>query len=192
MPQVSRCPANVAVQRRDLSYNRRVSRLRRIEVTGRAFFVTTHFAKFSMPVSEDERDTVLTSIAIARSHRKFLLAAYVVMPTHCHLLFVPEAGDTYGDVVREIKLRAAKRINADGTRSGPFWQSRSFDRIVRNRAEWVETLEYIHWNPVKDGFTATPAEWFWSSWKAYISGGAPPIPVDRFELPMDEKAPLRF
>jgi putative transposase len=169
-----------------------VSRLRRIEESGHAFFATTHFAKTSLPVSEDERDVVLTSIAIARSHRKFLLAAYVVMPTHCHLLFVPEAGDTYRGVMREFKARAAKRILAGGSRSGPFWQARSFDRILRNRTEWLETLEYIHWNPVKDGLVAAPSEWFWSSWRAYLPGGAPPIPVDRIELPADERAPLRF
>jgi REP-associated tyrosine transposase len=95
------------------------------------------------------------------------------MSTHCHLLFVPDDRDTFGAVMREIKIRAAKRILAGGARSGPFWQARAFDRIMRNRREWVETLEYIHWNPVKDGLVAAPGEWFWSSWGAYVAGGAP-------------------
>jgi putative transposase len=169
-----------------------VSLLRRIEESGRAFFATTHFANSNLPVPEDERDVVLTSIAIARSHRKFLLAAYVVMPTHCHLLFVPEAGDTYSGVMREIKVRAAKRILACGSRSRPFWQARSFDRIMRNWTEWLETLEYIHWNPGRDGLVDAPGDWFWSSWGAYVPGGAPPIPVDRIELPADQRARLKF
>ena len=169
-----------------------MSRLRRIEESGRAFFATTHFAKSSLPVSEDERDTVLTSTAIARSHRKFLLAAYVVMPTHFHVFFVPAEGDTYRGIMREIKIRAAKQIQTDARRTGPFWQARSFDRIIRNRVEWVATVEYIHWNPVKDGLAASPGDWFWSSWGAYVPEGRAPIPVDRFELPMDERAPLRW
>jgi putative transposase len=143
-------------------------------------------------VSEEQRDIVLTSLAIARSHRKFLLAAYVVMPTHCHFVFVPETGDTYGAIIREIKIRAAKKIGAEEGSKGPLWQARSFDRIMRNRKEWVETLEYIHWNPVKDGLVAAPSDWFWSSWGAYQPGGQPPIPVDRIELPADENAPLKF
>ena len=191
-PQVSRGPAEDAVQRRDLSYNPRMSRLRRIESAGRAFFVTTHFSKVSLPVCEAERDTVLSSIAMARSRRGFLLAAYVVMPTHCHMLFVPAAGDTFAAVMREIKLRAAKRILAGRSRSGAFWQARSFDRIMRNWKEWVETLEYIHWNPVKDGLVKDPGDWAWSSWGAYVPGGEPPIPVDRIELPADENARLVF
>ena len=185
-------PLKDAAQERDLSYNRRVSRLRRIEIAGRAFFITTHFLKTSLPVSATEKDIVLSSIAIARSHRKFLLAAYVVMPTHCHLLFVPETADTYGGAMREIKVRAAKRILADRRQQGPFWQARSFDRIIRNRKEWVETLEYIHWNPVKDSLVKEPGDWPWSSWGAYVPDGAPPIPVDRIELLGDESAPLKF
>jgi putative transposase len=167
-----------------------MSRLRRIESAGRAFFVTTHFSRTSLAVSEDERDVVLSSIAIARSHRRFLLAAYAVMPTHCHLLFVPEAGDTFSAVMREIKVCSAKRILSGSSKPGPFWQPRSFDRIMRNRTEGSETLEYIHWNPVKDALVSAPGDGFWSSWGGYVPGSAPPIPVDRFELSADEKARL--
>ena len=169
-----------------------MSRLRRIEVSRRAFFVTTHFSKNGSPVSEGERDIVLSSIAVARAHRKFLLAAYVVMPTHCHLLFEPEATDTMSAVMREIKLRSAKRILAGRAQTGSFWQARSFDRVLRNRKEWSKALEYIHWNPVKDGLVREPGDWPWSSWSGYVAGRQPPIPVDRIELPVDERAPLAW
>jgi len=169
-----------------------MSRLRRIEVSRRIFFVSTHFSKTSLPVSEAERDIVLSSIAAARSHRKFLLAAYVVMPTHCHLLFEPETEDTLGAVMREIKVRSAKQILSTRARPGPFWQARSFDRVLRNRTEWSKAVEYIHWNPVKDSLVREPGDWPWSSWGGYVPGGRPPILIDRIELPADERAPLAW
>ncbi len=167
-----------------------MSRLCRLLVSNRGFFVTTHFAQAALPVNEAERDHVLGAVASTRSRRSFLLAAYAVMPTHCHLLIVPANGDTISAVLREIKVRSAKRILAGRSQKGVFWQARSFDRIIRNRKEWVETLEYIHFNPVKDGLVSDPADWPWSSWRGYLPNAQPPIPMDILDLPADENTPL--
>jgi putative transposase len=114
------------------------------------------------------------------------------MPTHCHLLFEPETEDTLGAVMREIKVRSAKQVLSVRARTGPFWQARSFDRVLRNRTEWSKAVEYIHWNPVKDGLVHEPGDWPWYSWGGYVPGGRPPIPIDRIELPANERTPLAW
>jgi len=92
--------------------------------------------------------------------------------------------------MRDVKVRAAKRIVRTRKTHGQFWQARSFDRIIRNTKEWGETLNYIHWNPVKDGLTKKPEEWRWSSWYGWNPGGCPPVPVDVVEMPIDQEAPI--
>jgi REP element-mobilizing transposase RayT len=63
-----------------------MSRLRRIEVGGRYFFITTNLAKHLPAMSAAERDICLVELARVRTRRKFSLFAYVVMPNHAHLL----------------------------------------------------------------------------------------------------------
>jgi len=163
-----------------------MSRLRRLMIRRRIFFVSTHFARVALPIAEAERDLVLRALA----ERKLFLFGYCVMPTHVHVLFAPALDDTVSSVMREFKLRASKGILTERKRKGPFWQARSFDRIIRHKKEWAETLDYIHWNQVKEGLVKKPSEWRWSSWFGWNPGGVAPILVDRIDLPADEKEPL--
>ena len=119
------------------------------------------------------------------------MAAYCLMPTHLHLIVITADNDTLGNVMREVKITASKRVSALRGRSGKLWQARSFDRIMRNGKELGETLDYVHFNPVKDGLVAVPGDWKWSSWAAWQKRNVE-IPVDIIELPADERIPLRW
>ena len=48
-----------------------------------------------------------------------------------------------------------------------FWEKRYHDRNVRDRAEFVAKLHYMHRNPVKRGLVRTADEWKWSSYRHY-------------------------
>ena len=169
-----------------------MSRLRRLLTTHRVFFVTAHFTRQVLPITREERSLILRCLAKTRERRRFLMMAYVVMPTHIHLLFAPHNDDAVSVVMREIKLRAAKQIQEGRAGCGSLWQARFFDRIVRHPKEWRETIEYIHGNPVKDRLVEKAGEWPWSSWGAYQPGGAAPVPVDFVEMPLDDYTPLAW
>ena len=47
-----------------------------------------------------------------------------------------------------------------------FWQDESYDRLVRDGAEFQRIERYIEWNPVKAGLVARPEDFPWSSAKA--------------------------
>ncbi|MGC1106206.1 MAG: transposase [Candidatus Acidiferrales bacterium] len=158
----------------------------------RVFFITTHFAREALPISDLERDGVLRSLDETRIRRGFLLLAYCVMPTHLHLVIVPSDSDAVSGVMREIKIRAAKRICLLRDGREQVWQARYFDRIMRHRQELSETLDYVHFNPVKDGLVENAARWPWSSWRGWQTGGEPPIPVDRIDLAIDGRTLLRW
>jgi hypothetical protein len=50
------------------------------------------------------------------------------------------------------------------------WQKRFYDFNVWTERKHVEKLRYMHRNPVKRGFVATPDQWAWSSFRAYAYG----------------------
>ncbi|MHB8484427.1 MAG: REP-associated tyrosine transposase [Candidatus Acidiferrales bacterium] len=169
-----------------------MSRLRRLLESRRIFFITTHFASEAVPITGSEHTIILQSLAETRVHRRFLLLAYCLMPTHLHLLVAPSDDDRLSAVMREIKIRCAKRMRVARPEQKTLWQTRYFDRIMRHRQELSETLDYIHLNPVKDGLVKNPDRWPWSSWQGWQTGGNPPIPVDRIDLAIDGRSPLRW
>ncbi len=103
------------------------------------------------------------------------------MPDHVHLLILPAPGDSISKIVQELKYASNRIINAKRKRRGSLWQKGFFDRFTRTPKEFVETLEYMHQNPVRKGLVAMPSAWRWSSASAYL-GLDPVIPVDFLDL----------
>ncbi len=94
--------------------------------------------------------------------RRFVLRSWVVMPNHVHVLLEP-AGSIRA-ITKGIKGVTAREANALLGRVGkPFWQDESFDRWIRNAAEFERVHLYVVGNPVKAGLAQRPQEWRWSS-----------------------------
>jgi REP element-mobilizing transposase RayT len=68
-----------------------MTRLRRIEVRDRIFFITFNIARGVSVLSESERDLVLATLQALRGPDDFALYGYVVMPDHAHLLLHPRS-----------------------------------------------------------------------------------------------------
>jgi putative transposase len=127
-----------------------MSRLRRIEHTGRYFFLTTNLAHDATPLAPLDRDVCLEHLAAARAKHKFFLFGYVAMPTHAHLLLATFEADL-PKIVRDWKRDAAFAINRQRGAEGPLWQTRYFDFILRRASDFGDKLEYNHRNPVEAG-----------------------------------------
>lgn len=104
------------------------------------------------------------------------LHAYVVMPSHFHCVFTPRSGWGGGRnsleerrvsprsaILRLIKGRSAQACNRVLRRTGAFWQSESYDRVVRDEEEFGQFVKYVEFNPVKAGLCKRPEEWEFSS-----------------------------
>jgi REP element-mobilizing transposase RayT len=90
------------------------------------------------------------------------LHSYVVMGNHVHLLVSPCV--EVSKLMQSLKRFTAKEANRILSRSGqPFWQEESYDRLVRNEAEFRRIEHYIEMNPVRAGLVAAPEEFPWSS-----------------------------
>jgi REP element-mobilizing transposase RayT len=73
----------------------------------------------------------------------FVVAGYVVMPEHVHLLVNEPGRGLLSRTVQALKLSVSMR-----SRERPFWQAHYYDVNVSSHQQFVETLRYIHRNPV--------------------------------------------
>jgi putative transposase len=112
-------------------------------------------------------DMTQTSLLRFDSQR-YRLIAWVVMPNHVHTLFTPMAGWTVAQIVASWKKFTARKIY-DSRRDqgevpfGPIWHREYWDRYIRDRRHLVQTIEYIHLNPVKARLVRAAESWRWSS-----------------------------
>ncbi len=74
---------------------------------------------------------------------RYNLKAFVVMPNHVHLLMQMKKGFNIESVMRSLKSFTAKKINKVMNRTGRFWQSEYFDRIIRSEDHYKYVLKYI-------------------------------------------------
>lgn len=171
-----------------------MSRLRRLALSNRFSFISCRLARKRQILSDGEFPRLAQVIHARRAKYGFLLTAWVFLPDHWHAVFFPQFPLTISDVMESIKVSSNRQINQARAESGPLWQGRFFDRALRTVQEYHETLEYIHWNPVKAGLVARPEDWRWSSVHEYAGHGPGTLAdghiltVDRIELPLDHRA----
>lgn len=135
------------------------------------------------------------SLGRAVDRHAFDLLAFVFMPEHVHLLVKPRSDDySTAELLYAIKrpfsfhvkrLFAARRDPLEhqlvirerpGKTSFRFWQEGpGFDRNMITAEGLVNSLRYIHRNPVKRGLCTSPEEWPWSSYMQYRHPDREPV-----------------
>jgi putative transposase len=130
-----------------------------------------HFLTFSCFRRRPYLSTVaameLFEDALERVRRRyfFVVAGYVVMPEHVHLLLNEPQRGLLSRTVQALKLSVSVR-----SRERPFWLPHFYDFNVSTHEKFVEKLRYIHRNPVARGLVAKPEDWQWSSYRHYQTG----------------------
>ena len=159
------------------------NRLHRYYGTGYSHFITTScYQRWPLLGSAENRDLFLQVLEQVRQRYRFVVAEYVVMPEHIHLLIgEPQRGDP-SLVMKAVKQGFARRLLARLRRTmdsnqlslwqvavehGRIWESRFYDFGVFSEHKRVEKLRYIHRNPVKRGLVLEPQDWAWSSFRHY-------------------------
>jgi putative transposase len=71
------------------------------------------------------------------------------------------------------RLARTERIRASRAKKGErgIWQRRYWEHLIRDEYDYYKHVDYIHYNPVKHGYTKRPADWPHSSIHRYIEAG---------------------
>jgi putative transposase len=130
-----------------------------------------HFVTFScyrrQPYlgSATARQRFESSLERMRVRYDFVVAGYVVMPEHVHLLVSEPKQAVLAKALQALKLSVAVQ-----RRERPFWQARYYDFNVYTPDKRSEKIQYMHNNPVRRGLAAEPGQWPWSSYGHYATG----------------------
>ena len=150
-------------------------RYRRTYIPGGLYFFTL--------ATENRRKLLATadSIQILRQafrhvmkNRPFVVEAAVILPDHLHCIWrLPKGDQDYPTRWRLIKTWFTKNSNLPSTLSTShskikkvekgFWQRRYWEHCLRDEADFLKHLEYIHFNPVKHGLVNRPEDWPYST-----------------------------
>lgn len=156
------------------------------------FITTSCYQRRALLGTPQNRDLFLEVMERVRRRCRFVVAGYVVMPEHVHLLFSePERGDPSA-VMKVLKQSFARqllnRCRAGDPRQsslwkiplteGHVWQDRFYDFVVFTEKKRVEKLRYMHRNPVVRGLVLAPEQWNWSSYRHYALGERGPVLVN--------------
>lgn len=136
-----------------------------IEKDGASYFV--NFSTRNDFVLPEEARTLVFQHCLLENTRKVHMHAFVVMPTHVHMLFTPlfdEQDEAYplAEIMNGIKGASSHSVNKLLGRKGRLWESESFDRIIRSDAEFEYRMLYIAQNPIAAGLAKGPDDYRWA------------------------------
>jgi putative transposase len=103
-----------------------------------------------------------------RQRYGFVVAGYVLMPEHVHLLVGETSISSLSVALQVLKQLTSRTLKKPGVQR--FWQPRYYDFNVNREEKTVEKLRYMHRNPVKRGLVSRPEDWAWSSFRHYATG----------------------
>lgn len=88
--------------------------------------------------------------------QRYNLLAWCVMPNHVHVVFTPINDHQLPRILHSWKSFTATAINKLLRRSGSFWQTESYDHLVRDKADLMHHIHYVRENPKKAGLNDWP------------------------------------
>jgi putative transposase len=152
---------------------------RRNRVPGGTFFFTVNLL--------DRRSNLLVAHidALRNTVRQVHARApvHVVLPDHMHCRWTLPQGDAdFPGRWRAIKTAFAKSLPIGEPRSPVMtsrgergiWQRRPSEHTIRDDRDFAAHMDYTHFNPVKHGLAADPADWPHSSFLRCVASGMYP------------------
>ena len=115
-----------------------MSRLRRLVLCDRYFFVTCRVHASRGELSESELATLAQAIRERRAAMRFVLTAWVLLPDHWHAIIFPPCPLSISRVMEAIKVSATKLVNRSRGERGVLFQGRFFDRALRKVGDYHE------------------------------------------------------
>jgi putative transposase len=162
-----------------------------------AHFITSTVVEW-LPVftTPDCCDILVQSLEYCRAHKGLQLHAWVIMENHFHaVVAAPDLSRVIADLKKFTakalleqldqerrdwllaKLRQAKGANR--TRSEyQLWQEGVHPQAIIDDAMMLQKIDYIHNNPVRRGWVASPEHWRYSSAHEWLPGVIPLMRCD--------------
>ena len=130
-------------------------------------------------------DQIRLAIQQVKLRHPFKIDAIVILPDHLHMMMtLPKNDADYSKRLNLIKgcfSRSIQRVenismSRQSKRERGVWQRRFWEHAIRDKIDYENHVNYIHYNPVKHGYVKSPIDWRYSSIHRYVTDGI--LPVD--------------
>jgi putative transposase len=159
-------------------------RYTRVKVPGATYFFTLVTEQRRTLLGEPRVVALLLdAVEKVRARHPFCVDAYVILPDHLHALWtLPESDSNFSTrwrLIKEAFTRAYMKSRGAPPRSDSrrvkgeqgIWQRRFWEHAIRNEADFMAHLDYIHFNPVRHGLVAAARDWPHSSFRHWVMCG---------------------
>jgi REP element-mobilizing transposase RayT len=126
---------------------------------------------------ERDREHLLFRLAEVVERLGWVCLAYCLMTTHYHMLVMTPNGDLDRGIQR-LNGSYAQAFNRQHERAGHLFGARYRARLVSTETHLLESVRYVHLNPVRALLCRLPEEWTWSSYRALVGLSARPAFLD--------------
>ncbi len=149
-----------------------MARLPRLSLAGFPHFIMQR-GNNGQPIFSSLTDyQMLLSLLTDSSHRfKVDINAYVLMPSHFHLLATPQTTDGLSLMMQAIGRSYVRWFNNQHHRTGTLWDGRYKSTVIDADKDLLDIMVYMDSNPVRAGLTEQAADHVWSSYACYIGHG---------------------
>ena len=159
-------------------------RYRRLLIPGACYFFTVVVAR-RQPIFYESGAVALLeqAISLVKSRHPFEIEAQVILPDHVHAIWqLPDGDADYAGRWRLIKSEFTRRyrqssgqvvcsVRRESRGEQGLWQSRYWEHMIRDEADFAAHVDYIHFNPVKHGLVAAPRAWEHSTFRDWVERG---------------------
>jgi REP element-mobilizing transposase RayT len=164
----------------------------RVHEPDRAHFITSTVVGWLPVFSSVPCCQILAdSFAYCQRHKALKLHAWAIMENHFHAIV--QAPELSG-VVADLKKFTARRLIEQLSREGrewllrlleenrarhktairyQLWQEGFHPQAILDDAMMLQRLDYLHHNPVRRGWVASPEHWRYSSAHEWMAGATP-------------------
>jgi putative transposase len=156
---------------------------RRHRIAGATYFFTVNLRDRNSSLLVDKIDVLRHTVTRVQTLMPFHVDAWVVLPDHMHCLWtLPDEDGNFPKRWQAIKMGFSRMITRDEPLSPSrrkrgergIWQRRFWEHTIRDERDYAAHLDYIHFNPVKHGYAAQPADWKFSSFHRAVKQGLYP------------------
>ena len=155
--------------------------IRAFQPGGTFFFTVVTYHRRLIFTNDHSRSQLRTSIDEVRKHHPFDMPGMVLLPNHLHCIWIlPQEDHNYSLRWQKIKEGFTRTyLSGSGAdtqvsmgqqrkRMRGVWQPRFWEHTIRDDIDYERHMDYIHYNPVKHGYTNCPHEWIWSSFHRWV------------------------
>jgi putative transposase len=156
---------------------------RRLRIPEGTYFFTVNLLDRESDLLIRHIDALRSAIRATCALRSFHIDACVVLPEHLHCVWtLPPGDDDFSNRWKAIEIRFVQHLPVNEPRSvcrakrgeRGIWQRRFWEHVIRDEADYARHVDYIHFNPVKHGWSEAVREWPYSTFHRWAAAGMYP------------------